>query len=87
MWERVMKMKKDSENDIDIIRSFYWYAFRDAFRYSLSKRKCDLPIPPSILKSVGETMNKKYDDPLCRLFVRKADILNGGVNDENRNQE
>ena len=78
-------MKTNSENDI--ICNFYWYAFRAAFRYSLSKRKCDLPVPPSILKSVGETMNKKYDDPLCRLFVQKTDILNGGVNDENRDQE
>ena len=78
MWKRVMKMKKDSENDIDIICSFFWYALRAALRDSVSK-KCDLRIPPSILKSVGETMNKKYDDPLCRLLVRKKDMLNGGV--------
>lgn len=69
-------MKKNSEN---ILCSYYLHALRAALRDSASKRKCDLPIPPSILKIVGETMNKKYDDPLCRLFVRKTDILNGGV--------
>ena len=84
MWG-AMKMKTNIENDI--LRSFYLYAFKAALRDSASKRKCDLPIPPSMLKIVGETMNKKYDDPLCRLFVRKTDILNGGVNDENRDQE
>ena len=77
MWERVMKMKTNSENDI--LRNFYWYAFRAALRDSASKGKIDLPIPPSMLKYVGAEMNKKYDDPLCRLFVRKTDILNGGV--------
>ena len=71
-----MKMKTNSVNKLS---SYYLHALRAAFRDSVSKRKCDLPIPPSMLKIVGETMNKKYDDPLCRLFVRKTDILNGGV--------
>lgn len=69
-------MKKNSEN---ILCSYYLHALRAALRDSASKGKIDLPIPPSMLKIVGETMNKKYDDPLCRLFVRKTDILNGGV--------
>ena len=69
-------MKKNSEN---ILCSYYLHALRAALRDSASKGKIDLPIPPSMLKIVGEMMNKKYDDPLCRLFVRKTDILNGGV--------
>ena len=76
MWERAMKMKKNSEN---ILCSYYLHALRAALRDSASKGKIDLPIPPSMLKYVGAEMNKKYDDPLCRLFVRKTDILNGGV--------
>ena len=84
MWERVMKMKTNSVNKLS---SYYLHALRAALRDSASKGRIDLPIPPSMLKYVGAEMNKKYDDPLCRLFVRKADILNGGVNDENRNQE
>lgn len=76
MWERVIQMKTYSKN---LLSSFYLHAFRAALRDSASKSKIDLPVPPSLLKHLGAEMNKKYDDPLCTLFVRKKDILNGGV--------